>query len=361
MNLYELGVKLAYDPDLQRQLDTEVADLEKPNYAMRKLPQFIYDQARDQAAFIRTAPANTADVADDVASLSRLGKFKSWAAKGVNPLGTALEALALATPGKHYRSSFSNPVAENNVQRPAAFVAKYAPWLGQKIPTISPVANAVGRAAEPFNQTGGFVNAYRYLRHDVADGPVRGLLRKLPWLNSRISEVSKVPEAMRGARALGMSKLPTAGLAAYGSYALGDLAYTLAEISRGNRNLYDDTLRQSNQGLLQNWTENLLGPGGAFLQYMTDDGRLNSTAASNVMLGPAPAIISGFTREFMRSRNLDKQLEAVKLRAALRQSNTSVADNFKQVLRNAQQGGKSFLSALAPAGETAKRVIPTRP
>lgn len=357
MNLYELGVKLAYDPDLQRRLEEEVADLEKPNYAMRKLPQFVYDQARDQAVFVRASPENIADAT----SLSRLGKFKHWAARGVNPLGTALEALALVTPGNHYRSSFSNPVAENNIQRPAAFVAKYAPWLGQKIPAISPVANAVGRAAKPFDQTGGFVNAYRYLRHDVADGPVRELLRKLPSLNSRISETSKVPEAMRGARAFGMSKLPTAGLAAYGSYALGDLAYTLAEIARGNRNLYDDTLRQSNQGLLQNWAENLRSPGGAFLQHMTDDGRLNATAASNFMFGPAPAIISGLTREFMRSRNLDKQLEAVKQRAALRQSNTTIANNFKQVLRNAQQSGKSFLSALAPAGETVKRIIPSRP
>jgi hypothetical protein len=343
MNLYDLGVKIAYDSQLESQLKDEVADVEKPNYALRKLPGYLYDQLRDQAAFLKLDPGEI----PAGEQLGRFGRLKNWAARGVNPAGTALEALAILTPGDHYRGSMNNPVAENNMQRPAAFLAKYAPLLGKKFPAIAPLANAVGSAAKPFDQTGGFVNAYRYLRHDVADAPVRSLLRKIPWLNSRIGEVSKVPEAMRGAQSFGLGKLPTAGLAAYGSYTLGDLAYTTSEIAQGKQNLYDDTVRQSGQGLLTNIGENLQRPGAAVMRYFSDDGKLNPAAASNLLLGPVPSVVSKLTEEYMRSRNLDEQLRAVKQRGQL-----------KSILPNILQSGKGLATTLARTGDSLKRLLP---
>ncbi len=347
---YELGVKAAEQAsptaeEMQAQLD----DLTAPYYTARKTPKFLFDQARNLSTWIKATPLDK--------PMGLAGRMFNRVAPHINRFGTGMDALALLTPGDHYVSSMNNPVSENAMQRPAQAVAKLAPMVAEKFPKLAPAARLAGKLAKPFDQTGGYVNAYRYLAHDVP--AIRSALSKLPGLGKYISPISKAPEAMRGASAFGLGKLPTAGLAGYGSYVLGDLAFTASDVLRGKRDLYGDALRQSEQGAIRNGLENLYEPGSAILRIATDDGRLNAQAVrNNAMGGSLVGPLINSIPEHFKSKRLDRELEAVQ-QSILQKRLAANQQQLKAVLPDMQERGKNILSAISSTGGALKKLVPS--
>lgn len=359
---YDLGVKAAtevqqdYTPE---ELQAMVDDATAPNYALRKTPKFLFDTARNLSTWVKAAPIEEAGKSVNWAGrmLGKAAPYLNRAVPHVNRFGTGLDALALLTPGDHYNSSLNNPVSENAMHRPAQAVSKLAPIIADKFPALAPAARLADKVVKPFNQPGGYVNAYRYLAHDVP--AIRAALTKLPVLGKYISPVSKAPEALRGASAFGLGKLPTAGLAGYGSYVLGDLAFTASDVARGKRDLYGDSLRQSQQGFLQNALENLYEPGSALLRTATDDGRLNAQASrNNAMGGSLLGPLVNSIPEHFKSQRLDRELEAVQ--QSLSQKRLAATnDQLKAVLPDLQERGKNILSAISSTGGALKKLVPS--